>query len=90
MDELADAGLLVGVDITPPGIELADDDIRFTTGDVDLDFDIYDDENEDSNSGLHSFPLLVSAAFRDTDDADCLDIGATDGAGGTPGDGGNH
>ena len=26
MDELADAGLLVGVDITPPGIEIEDDD----------------------------------------------------------------
>ena len=74
------AGLLVGVDITRPGIEL-DDDNRFNTGDPSFDFDVYDDENEDSNSGLHTLPLLVTAQIRDTDDTDCLDIG--DGTGGT-------
>ena len=79
-DALADAGLLVGVDITPPGIEL-DDDTRINTGSPSFDFDVFDDENEDSNSGLHSVaPLLVSAQIRDTDDTDCLDIGdGTDG-----------
>ena len=80
-DALADAGLLVGVDITPPGIELEDDENRFNTGDASLDFDIYDDDNEDANSDLHSIaPLLASAAIRDSDDANCLDIGdGTDG-----------
>ena len=73
MGALADAGLMVGVDITPPGIEL-DDPMRINTGTPSLDFDIYDDENEDSNSGLHSVPLWVSAQIRDTDDTDCLDI----------------
>ena len=77
---LADAGLLVGVDITRPVIEL-DDDNRFNTGDPSFDFDVYDDENEGSNSGLHTLPLLVTAQIRDTDDTDCLDIG--DGTGGT-------
>ena len=74
MDGLADAGLLVGVDITPPGIETDEDAIRFNTGNVSLDIDVYDDENADSNSGLHTLPLLVTAQIRDTDDTDCLDI----------------
>ena len=83
-DALADAGLLVGVDITPPGIELADDENRFNTGSPSLDFDPYDDENEDHNSGLHSLaPLLVAASIRDTDDTDCLDIAGI--GEGTPG-----
>ena len=90
MDELADAGLLVGVDSTPPGIEL-DDDTRFNTGDPSLAFAVYDDENEDSNSDLHTLPLLVTAQIRDTDDTDCLDIadgtdGGTAGAVGTTSD----
>ena len=78
MDELADAGLLVGVDITPPGIELEDDD-RFAAAPAAFNFDIFDDENEDHNSGLHSMPLLASAQKRDTDSTDCLDIDATNG-----------
>ena len=78
MDELADAGLLVGVDITPPGIEIEEDD-RFADEPDAFNFDIFDDENEDHNSGLHSMPLLVSAQKRDTDDTDCLDIDATNG-----------
>ena len=82
---LADAGLLAGVDLTPPGIELADDKNRFNTGDPSLAFDAYDDEHEDSNSDLHSLPLLVSAQIRDTNDTDCLDI-AADGAVGTTSD----
>ena len=75
---LADAGLLVGVDITPPGIEIEDDD-RFADGPDAFNFDIFDDENEDHNSGLHSMPLLASAQKRDTDGTDCLDIDATNG-----------
>ena len=59
MDDLANTGLLVGVDITPPGIEL--DSCKSvadtTTLSLMFDFDIYDDENEDSNSELHSLPL---------------------------------
>ena len=78
MDELADAGLLVGVDITPPGIEIEDDD-RFVEAPDAFNFDIFDDENEDHNSGLHSMPLLASAQKRDTDSTDCLDIDATNG-----------
>ena len=86
-EELADAGLLVGVDITPPGIELVDDDTRFNDGDIAVDFDIFDDENEDANSGLHSSaPLLASAAIRDSDDANCLDITATGDVGTTDDD----
>ena len=78
MDELADAGLLVGVDITPPGIEIEDDD-RFVEAPDAFNFAIFDDENEDHNSGLHSMPLLASAQKRDTDSTDCLDIDATNG-----------
>ena len=78
MDELADAGLLVGVDITPPGIEIEDDD-RFAEAPDAFNFDIFDDENEDHNSGLHSMPLLASAQKRDTDATACLDIDATNG-----------
>ena len=80
---LADAGLLVGVDITPPGIEIIDDENRFNTGDPSVDFDIYDDENEDSNSDLHSVPLLVSAQIRDNDGTNCLDIDGMGAAGTT-------
>ena len=47
MDVLADAGLLVGVDITPPGIEIEEDD-RFADDPDAFNFDIFDDENEDS------------------------------------------
>ena len=78
MDKLADAGLLVGVDITPPGIEIEADD-RFAAEPDAFNFDIFDDENEDHNSGLHSMPLLASAQKRDTDGTDCLDIDATNG-----------
>ena len=57
---LANAGLLAGVDITPPGIEI-DEDMRINAvADLSFDFDIYDDENDEANSGLHSAaPLLV-------------------------------
>ena len=82
MDELADAGLMVGMDVTPPEIKI-DEDTRFNTGSPSLDFDVYDDENEDSNSGLHSLPLQVTAQIRDTGDTDCLDI--DDGTGGDAG-----
>ena len=80
MDKLADAGLLVGVDITPPGIEIENDD-RFAEAPAagTFNFDIFDDENDDHNSGLHSMPLLASAQKRDTDGTDCLDIDATTG-----------
>ena len=82
---LADAGLLVGVDITPPGIEL-EDDIRINAGNPSFDFDIYDDENANSNSGLHTLPLLVTVQIRDTDDTDCLDIGDAGAVGTTSAD----
>ena len=84
-DALADAGLLVGVDITPPGIEI-DEDMRVNAvADLSFDFDIYDDENDEANSGLHSLaPLLVRIQRRTTDDTECLDIGnAADVAAGT-------
>ena len=85
-EALADAGILVGVDITPPGIEI-DEDMRINAvADLSFDFDIYDDENDDHNSGLHSLaPLLVRIQRRTTDDTECLDIGdaATAAAGGT-------
>ena len=84
MDALADAGLLVGVDITPPGIEIDEDD-RIATGSPSMMFDVYDDEHEDFNSGLHSLPLLASVQKRDTDDTDCLDI-SDDVDAGTAGD----
>ena len=53
--------------------------------DLSLDFDIYDDENDEANSGLHSLaPLLVRIQRRTTDDTECLDIGdAADEAAGT-------
>ena len=75
-DALADAGLLAGVDITPPGIEI-DEDMRINAvADLSFDFDIYDDENDEANSGLHSLaPLLVRIQRRTTDDTECLDIG---------------
>ena len=77
---LADAGLLVGVDITPPGIEI-DELNRFDAAldenddnNLTFSFAYYDDLSEDSNSGLHSLPLLVSAQKRNTSMTDCLDI----------------
>ena len=81
-DALADAGLLAGVDLTPPGIELeADDRFAADPGADEFDFDIYDDEHDDYNSGLHETPLTVSAQRRGTSKTDCLDIG--DGEDGT-------
>ena len=45
-------------------------------GDLSFDFDIYDDENDEANSGLHSVaPLLARIQRRTTDDTECLDIG---------------
>ena len=82
---LANAGLLAGVDITPPGIEI-DEDMRINAvADLSFDFDIYDDENDEANSGLHSVaPLLTRIQRRTTDDTECLDIGdAADAAAGT-------
>ena len=95
MDALADAGILVGVDITPPGIE-TDEDERINaiamvqTGDG-LSFDIYDDEHDDHNSGLHTVaPLLVRIQRRTTDETECLAIddaaSATATPAGTPGE----
>ena len=81
---LANAGIRAGVDITPPGIEIDEMD-RINTGDPSMDFDVYDDEHDDHNSGLHSLPLLASVQMRDTDDAGCLDI-SDDVDGGTAGD----
>ena len=50
-----------------------------------FDFDIYDDENDEANSGLHTLaPLLVRIQRRTTDKTECLDIGnAADVAAGT-------
>ena len=72
---LARAGILAGVDITPPGIEI-DAETRFTALAADaLDFDIYDDESDVANSDLHSVaPLRVRIQRRTTDDTECLDI----------------
>ena len=84
-EALADAGILAGVDLTPPGIEI-DEDMRINAvADLSFDFDIYDDENDEANSGLHSLaPLLVRIQRRTTDDTECLDIGnAADVAAGT-------
>ena len=84
-EALANAGILAGVDITPPGIEI-DEDMRINVvADLSFDFDIYDDENDKANSGLHSLaPLLVRIQRRTTDDTECLDIGdAADALAGT-------
>ena len=85
MDDLADAGILAGVDITPPGIEIDEDDRINAVADLSFDFDVYDDEHEDHNSGLHSVaPLLVRIQRRDTSDTECLAIAdAAAGAAGT-------
>ena len=80
---LADAGLLVGVDVTPPGIEIDEDERINDVDNLTFDFDVYDDENEDSNSGLHTLPLLVSMERRDASDTECLVI--DDGTGVTAG-----
>ena len=85
MDKLADTGLRVGVDITPPGIEIDeldrfDDPVEILS----FSFAYYDDLSEDSNSGLHSSPLLVSAQKRNTSMTDCLDISDGMGVGVTP------
>ena len=92
---LADAGLLAGLDITPPGIEI-DEDMRINaiadiTDQNGLSFDVYDDENEDHNSGLHSLaPLLVRIQRRDNSDTECLAIddlaSANASPAGTPGE----
>ena len=72
---LANAGLLAGVDITPPGIEIEEDDRINAVADLSFAFDIYDDENDEANSQLHSVaPLLVRVQRRTTDDTECLDI----------------
>ena len=94
-ENLANAGLLAGVDITPPGIEI-DESMRINaiaeiqTGEG-LSFDVYDDENDDYNSGLHSLaPLLVRIQRRTIDDTECLAIddaaSATATPAGTPGE----
>ena len=86
---LANAGLRVGVDITPPGIEIDEDDRINLVAGLDFSFDVYDDENEDHNSGLHSVaPLLVRIQRRDTSDTECLAIDdlADELAGGTAGE----
>ena len=80
---LADAGLLVGVDITPPGIEIDEDERINAVDNLIFDFDVYDDQNEDSKSGLHSVPLWVSIERRDASDTECLVI--DDGTGGAAG-----
>ena len=82
---LADAGLLAGLDITPPGIEIDEKDRINVAAGLNFDFDIYDDENEDHNSELHSLaPLLVRIERRDPSDTECLAIGdAADVADGT-------
>ena len=90
-DALADAGLLAGLDITPPGIEI-DEEMRLTAIPADgFSFDIYDDENDVANSGLHSLaPLLVRIQRRTTDKTECLAIddlaSATATPAGTPGE----
>ena len=71
---LADAGLRVGVDVTPPGIEIDEDERINVVTNLTFNFDVYDDENEDSNSGLHSVPLWVSIERRDASDTECLVI----------------
>ena len=74
-DALAEAGILAGVDITPPGIEIDEDDRINLVASLSFDFDIYDDENDEANSGLHSLaPLLVRIQRRTTDDTECLTI----------------
>ena len=80
---LADAGLLVGMDVTPPGIEIDEDERINEAANLTFDFDVYDDENEDSNSGLHTLPLWVSIERRDVSDTECLVI--DDGTDGTAG-----
>ena len=75
-EALANAGLLAGLDITPPGIEIAEDMRVNLAANLSFDFDIYDDLHEDHNSGLHTqAPLLVRIQRRTTDDTECLDIG---------------
>ena len=78
-DSLANAGILAGVDLTPPGIEI-DEDMRINTGNPAMGFDVYDDLHDDHNSGLHSMPLLAAAQFRDTDDTECRDISTASGS----------
>ncbi|MDE2773552.1 MAG: hypothetical protein OXI46_07580, partial [Gemmatimonadota bacterium] len=88
---LANAGILAGVDLTPPGIEI-DEEMRLTAIPADgFSFDIYDDENDEANSGLHSLaPLLVRIQRRTTDKTECLAIddlaSATATPAGTPGE----
>ena len=73
-EALADAGLLAGVDITPPGIEIDDDDRINTVAGLPFGIDVYDDENADFNSGIAVVPLLLSIERRDTSATKCLDI----------------
>ena len=82
---LADAGLLAGLDITPPGIEI-DQDMRINdVANIGFGVDAYDDENDEHNSGLSAVPVLLSIERRDTDDTGCLDI-INDPADGTVGE----
>ena len=73
-EALANAGLLVGVDITPPGIEIDDDERINALADIGFGIDVYDDEHADFNSGIAVVPVLLSIERRDTSDTECLDI----------------
>jgi hypothetical protein len=74
-EALADAGLLAGVDITPPRIEIDEDERINAVAGLSLAFDVYDDEHDDHNSGLHTVaPLLVRIQRRDASGTECLAI----------------
>ncbi|MDE2751441.1 MAG: Ig-like domain-containing protein, partial [Gemmatimonadota bacterium] len=70
---LANAGILVGVDITPPGIEIDDDERINALADIGFGIDVYDDEHADHNSDIHSVPLHVSIERRAASDTEGLD-----------------